>query len=479
MRKVRRWSVRHARGVERFFAAWKLGLTVGRPAVRAVGYRRLERPVAFAEHRVKGLLFDCRMCGDCLLSSTGMSCPMNCPKGIRNGPCGGVRPDGACEVLPEMTCVWVDAWEGARRMKAGALPTTPNRPAEANLSGRSTWLSMVGGDPPPEVGPALAAVRPPPTGGRLEAVLRAGEFAVTAELDPPDSADPADVYSRLDVFDGVVDAINVTDAAGASCHMSSLAVSALLVRAGREPIFQMATRDRNRIALQGDILGAAALGIVNLFCVTGDRVQRGDQPGAKPVFDLDSVTLLSTARRLRDEGVFRSGRPISSPPRLFLGAAENPFAPPFELRASRLAQKVAAGAQFIQTQYCWDVPLFARFMERVRDLGLHERCHILVGVGPLGSARAARYMRDNVPGVHVPDAVIERLERAADPAAEGTRICLETIAQVREIAGVAGIHLMAYRHERLIPEIVAESGILAGRRLPPSPPAASGAVSVS
>ncbi len=313
----------------------------------------------------------------------------------------------------------------------------------------------------------IAPVEPPPghsSPGRLERVLRAGRFAVTAELNPPDSADAREVYDRALVLSEVCDAINATDASAANTHMSSVSVCALLLRSGYAPVMQMSCRDRNRIAIQGDVLGAAAMGVCNILCLTGDGVQAGDDPGAKPVFDLDSITLLETIRTMRDEGRFLSGRKLTVPPRVFLGAAENPFAPPHDFRPLRLAKKVAAGAQFFQTQYCFDVPLLRRFMTRVRDLGLHERCFILIGVGPLASARAARWMRSNVPGVHIPDEIVARIERADKPRLEGQRLCVELIQQIREIEGVAGVHVMAYRQEELVSEIITESGVLRGRR---------------
>lgn len=300
--------------------------------------------------------------------------------------------------------------------------------------------------------------------GRLERVLRRGEFAVTAELNPPDSADPQDVYDRAANFEGWVDAINAVDASGANCHMSSVGICALLTRMGYAPVLQVACRDRNRIAIQGDVLGAAAMGVANVLCLTGDGVQAGDQPGALPVFDLDSISLLETARTMRDEARFLSGRKITSPPHLFLGAASNPFAPPYEFRAPRLAKKIEAGAQFVQTQYCFDLPMFESFMRQVRDRGLHETCFIMVGVGPLASARAARWIRSNVPGIHIPDSIIARLEGAEDQRLEGKKICIEILQQCREIEGIAGAHVMAYRQEELVAEIVLESGVLAGRR---------------
>jgi len=306
-------------------------------------------------------------------------------------------------------------------------------------------------------------------GSRLERVLRSGRFAVTAELNPPDSADPQSVYDRALVLASVCDAINATDASGANVHMSSLAVCALLTRAGYEPVLQMSCRDRNRIALQGDLLGAAALGVRNVLCLTGDGVQSGDQPQAKPVFDLESITLLRTARVLRDEGRFLSGRELEAAPKLFLGAAENPFAPPLDFRPLRLAKKIEAGAQFIQTQFCFEVAQLERFMAGVRELGLHEQAFILVGVGPLRSASAAEWMRTHIPGVVIDDSVIRRL-RSVPPdrqAEEGKRLCIEIIQQVQAVPGVSGVHVMAFRQEELVAEIIEEAGLLPRRRRQP------------
>ena len=252
--------------------------------------------------------------------------------------------------------------------------------------------------------------------GRLERVLRRGEFAVTTELNPPDSANPQDVYERAKVFDGWVDAINAVDASGANCHMSSVGICALLTRMGYAPVFQISCRDRNRIAIQGDVLGAAAMGV-------------------------------ATIRVKRDTGKFLSGRKLTTPPEVFLGAAVNPFAPPYDFRPLQFGKKVAAGAQFVQTQYCFDVGMFRTFMARARDLGLTEKCFVLCGVGPLASAKTAKWIRSNVPGVHIPDAVIKRLEGAQDQKAEGKRLCIDILNEVKEIPGVTGVHVMAYRQE--------------------------------
>jgi 5,10-methylenetetrahydrofolate reductase len=300
--------------------------------------------------------------------------------------------------------------------------------------------------------------------GRLERILRRGEFAVTAELNPPDSADPRDVYARAAVFDGWVDGLNAVDASGANCHMSSVGICALLTRMGYAPIMQISCRDKNRIAIQGDVLGASAMGVQNILCLTGDGVQTGDQPGAKPVFDLDSISLLETIRLMRDEAKFLSGRKLTTPPPVFLGAAINPFVPPFDFRPLHFAKKIRAGAQFVQSQYCYDVPRLREFMGRVRDMGLDEQCFILIGVGPLASAKTARWMASNVPGVHIPESVIKRIEGAADQKAEGKRLCIDIINEVKDIAGVHGVHVMAYRQEEYVAEIVHEAGVLKGRK---------------
>ena len=329
------------------------------------------------------------------------------------------------------------------------------------MEGRNVDLS------PAELLPILPGHSSP---GRFERVLRAGKFAVTTELAPPDSADPSQVYERASIFDGYVDAINATDGSGAHCHMSSVAVCGLLTRAGYSPIMQISCRDKNRIAIQGDVLGASAMGVANILCLSGDGVESGDHPQAKPVFDLDCMSLLKMTRNMRDNAQFESGRKLDHAPPVFLGAAANPFAPPHEWRADRLAKKVAAGAQFIQTQYCYDIELLKSYMQRVRDLGLHEKVFILVGVGPLASAKTAEWIRKNVPGVHIPDSVLKRLAGAQDQRAEGVQLCIDLIQQLVEIEGVSGCHIMAYRQEHNVPKIVERSGILSlrNRRQPPA-----------
>ena len=300
--------------------------------------------------------------------------------------------------------------------------------------------------------------------GRFERVLRAGHFAVSTEIAPPDSADGEEVLRRAALFDGYVDAINATDGSGANCHMSSLAVCALLTREGYSPIIQVSCRDRNRIAIQGDLLGASALGVCSVLCLSGDDVSVGDHPEARPVFDLDSVSLLQTVRTLRDESRFLSGRQLDLPPRLLIGSSINPFAPPYTARVDQFAKKVSAGAEFVQSQYCFDVDMARDFMTRAGDLGLTERCYVLMGVGVLASAKAAKWLRSAIPGVNIPDSVIRRLEQAEKPKAEGRRIAIELMQQLAEIKGISGVHLMAYKQEEWVGEIVTQSGVLGARK---------------
>jgi methylenetetrahydrofolate reductase (NADPH) len=300
--------------------------------------------------------------------------------------------------------------------------------------------------------------------GRFRAALERGEFTVTAEIGPPRGADAEAVARKVTPLLGLVTAVNITDNQGATVRLSSWAGSLAAMAAGMEPIMQLTCRDRNRIALQSALLGASAMGIPNVLVMTGDHPRFGDHPGAKPVFDLDSVQLLWTARTMRDQGRLLSGRELKPPPTWFLGSVENPSAPPLEFRAVRLGKKVAAGAQFVQTQYVFDVGLFARFMSQARDLGLPERCHILAGVGPVCSLRALSHMEQGVPGLNIPDQVARRLRGVPEDrvAEEGVRLCAETIAQVREIPGVAGVHVMAVLNEHRIPAILEQAGIAAG-----------------
>jgi 5,10-methylenetetrahydrofolate reductase len=328
-------------------------------------------------------------------------------------------------------------------------------------------------------------------GSNLEKVLRAGHFAVTAELGPPQSADQSVIRKKATYLRDCCDAVNLTDNQTAIVRMSSIASGAILVQEGLEPVIQMVCRDRNRLAIQSDLLGAFALGIRNVLCLTGDHQSFGNHPTAKNVFDIDSCQLVSMVSKMRDERVFQCGEAIKGQePRLFVGAAESPFAAPTEFRPYRLGKKVKAGADFIQTQLVYDLDAFKIFMEKVRQLGIHEKTYILVGVGPLKSPGMAKYMKDSVPGILVPDLLIDRMTQAGAPWAgkkpdqlskeekkarsdawkqEGIRICIELIEQVRQVEGVAGIHIMAIEWEEGVRPIVEGAGLLPRPVMSPTP----------
>ncbi|MDT7617196.1 MAG: methylenetetrahydrofolate reductase [Pseudonocardiales bacterium] len=298
-------------------------------------------------------------------------------------------------------------------------------------------------------------------GPGLRGALAAGRFAVTAEIGPPRGADRDAIARAAGHLRGWVDAVNVTDNPSAHVQVGSLAGCVLAAEAGIEPVMQLTCRDRNRIALQSDLLSAAVLGIPNVLLLTGDHPVHGDHPEAKPVFDLDGVQLVRTARTMRDEGRLLSGRIVDPPPRFLVGAVENPFAPPTRFRAARLGKKVAAGAEFCQTQFVFDVAAFAAWMRQVVDLGLTQRCAVIAGVGPVRSLRAHEFLRTRVPGVVVPESVGRRLRgvpahRVAD---EGVLMCAETIAALREIPHLAGVHVMAFGYERGVPEILETAGL--------------------
>jgi len=298
---------------------------------------------------------------------------------------------------------------------------------------------------------------------QLQARLRSGEFVMTAEITPPVSIDPAEFLRRAMPLKGLATAVNVTDGAGAKVHLSSLATAHFLVQSGIEPIFQMTCRDRNRLALQGDILGAAALGIRNILVLGGDDPKAGDQPEAKAVYDLDSRTLLATAHRMRSDNALPTGTKIAGPPlRLVLGAADVPLDPPTGWEPKGLKAKIEAGADFVQTQFCMDTGIVRRYMQRLAEAGV--RIPMLIGVAPIPSAKSARWMREKLFGTIIPDAIVERLERAPDPKLEGRRICIEVLRELAEIPGVAGAHIMAPMNFSEIPVVIAESG-LAGRRM--------------
>jgi len=300
------------------------------------------------------------------------------------------------------------------------------------------------------------------TKSNIERILESGGFVLTSECGPPRGADAEVIRKKGNLLKGVVDAVNVTDNQTSVVRMSSLSSCLILKEMGFDPILQMVCRDRNRIAIQSDILGAAALGINNILCLSGDHQKFGDHPKAKNVFDMDSIQLINTVRMMREEGKFLGGEEIKGKPVLFIGAAENPFADPFEIRAARLGKKVKAGCEYIQTQCIYNVERFEKWMEMVRERGLHERCAILAGVTPFKSAGMARYMKNSVPGMDIPEGMIERMKGVPKEkqSEEGIKICVETIQRLRGIPGVRGIHIMAIEWEEKVAEIARAAGLL-------------------
>ncbi len=297
-------------------------------------------------------------------------------------------------------------------------------------------------------------------GTNLEKVLNSGKFVVTAEAGPPKGTSAATIQKKGELLRHCCDAVNVTDNQTAIVRMSSMAGCLLLQRQGIDPVLQMVVRDRNRLAIQSDVLGVVALGVGNILCLSGDHQKFGNHPATKGVFDIDSIQLIQTLKNMRDEKKFISGEDISGEVPLFIGAVANPFADPFEFRVHRLAKKVKAGADFIQTQAVYDITRFARWMEMAAERGLDKQTHILAGLIPIKSAGMARYMRDYVPGVIVPDEVVTRMEKAADARDEGIKIVLEIIEQLKEIHGVHGVHIMAVGWEDSVQEIVTRAGLM-------------------
>ena len=298
------------------------------------------------------------------------------------------------------------------------------------------------------------------SGSNLEKILSGGQFSVTAECGPPKGTSAKVIQKKGELLKSHCDALNVTDNQTAIVRLSSLSGSVILKQVDVEPVMQMVVRDRNRLAIQSDILGAVALGIRNVLCLSGDHQKFGNHPTAKGVYDIDSMQLLQTLKHMRDEKKFLSGDDISGDVPLFLGAAANPFADPFEFRVTRLAKKIKAGADFIQTQAIFDVPKFIRWMDMVRDRGLDKKVHILAGVIPVKSVGMARYMKNNVSGLSVPEELVDRMANAKDAKEEGVKICLEIIEQIKEIKGIHGVHIMAVAWEDIVPGIVEKAGLM-------------------
>jgi methylenetetrahydrofolate reductase (NADPH) len=298
----------------------------------------------------------------------------------------------------------------------------------------------------------------------LDARLKSGQFVVTAELSPPVSTDPAEFIARALPLRGLATAVNVTDGAGAKAHLSSMVAAHFLIQNGVEPILQITCRDRNRIALQSDLLGAMALGVRNILMLRGDDPTAGDQPEAKPVFDLDTQALLATAHRMRSEHKLPPGTGIKGAIRLVLGAADSPVDPPADWNPAGLRAKLEAGADFIQTQFCMDMKIVRRYAARLLDLGIAQKVPILIGVAPIPSVRSARWMKEKLFGTILPEEIVERIEKARDPRLEGKKICIEILQQLARTPGIAGAHIMSPQNPSAVPEVIAESGVTRMKR---------------
>ncbi len=403
----------------------------------------LARVLSPLEHVIKKPLWGCEMCGQCILHETGLTCPMGCPKSMRNGPCGGLGPSGECEVIPDMKCVWLKAHRRDPKLPWKGHIKALQPPVDWSLKGSSSWLNFLSGRDN-HVAVEFPQTRPRPperarTDGNFEKYLNdKNRWVVVGEINPPDSANVDQLVKFGKGLSEVVDVVSVTEHPSARNHMSSLPAAAALERAGVETICTFTCRDRNRISLQGDLLGAAALGIRNVLLVTGNHMVVGDHPNAKPVFDLDSINLLRTARRLRDEGTYESGRALDTPPHLLLGAVAAPFAAPREDRPSRVRKKVSAGADFVITQHVFEIDVFRDFVRRLVDLGLTETIGLLAGIAVLPSPDVAHRLNKVLTGFTIPDKTVRRLEQAKDPQATGIEISIETIQQLQEIPGLRG-----------------------------------------
>ncbi len=467
------------------------------------------RMIGFFEKIFKNALFGCRMCGNCILQETSMVCPMTCAKGMRNGLCGGATPDH-CEVDPTRKCTWYAIYQKSERLGTMDKLLEINAPVDGAKVGHEQWTGMYktwrqrGKGPNPldfllnrskfkqEWDGLFLAVRQPewwqgdslyhpPAYSEpisvLEANLRTGNFVTTAEIAPPLSASPDTIFKKAAMLKPYVAAANFTDNASSTPRMSSMASSKLCMEVGLEPVMQLQARDRTRVVIESDALGAAGMGIRNILCLTGDHHRFGPAPMNKPdQFDMDAVQMLWMLRRMRDEGQYIDGRNLKYRPQFFLGGASSPFGVPPKYEALRVEKKVNAGAQFIQTQPVFDYDRFVDYMEALDKRGLLDKVYILAGLVPLKSARAAHFMDCEVPGVFVTTEVLQRMDNAGDKEGqekEGVAIALELIEKIKATPGLSGIHIMAVHWESIVPTLVEEAGLPrpAVQELPEAAPA--------
>jgi methylenetetrahydrofolate reductase (NADPH) len=456
------------------------------------------RLLAALEKTVKGPLFGCRMCGNCLLQETAFICPMECPKGARNGPCGGSTPE-CCYVDETRPCIWYAIYERAFRMGREEMLLEVLPPLDWEKVGTETWGDVVVQvrklgtgrvvrgllDPQPAARTQTwdSVFRPvrqpdwwqgdaeyhPPKYSEpvsdLERRLKAGEFVVTCEVAPPLTASTNKLCANVEMVRPYVAAVNFTDSPSATPRMSSWACASMAVQHGVEPVMQIAARDRTRVGLQAEALGAAALGVRNLLCISGDSMKLSPAPrGRMDVVDLDSVQMLWILRRMRDEGKYLDGREMKFPPKYFLGAAASPFASEVRFQALREQKKVNAGAQFFQTNLVFDVDRLEAWLNELARRGVLDKVYILIGITPLKTFKMAKYMHEEVPGVFIPDALLRRMERteaAGNAAEEGFAIALELVEKIKRLRGqgVHGLHIMAVGWEEIVPRLVAEAGL--------------------
>ncbi len=453
------------------------------------------RLLASIERAIKGPLFGCRMCGNCLLQETAFICPMECPKGLRNGPCGGSTPEH-CYVDETRPCIWYKIYERAFALgrEEKLLEVLP--PLDWGKVGTETWgdvvqqvrrvgvktffTGLISRNPSTRARVWDSVFRPirqpdwwqgdaeyhPPAYiepvSELERRLRAGEFVVTCEVAPPLTVSTKKLCENIQTVKPYVAAVNFTDNPSATPRMSSWACSALAVQQGVEAVMQIAARDRTRTGLQAEVLGANALGIRNILCLSGDSMRMAPDPrGRMDVVDIDSIQMLWILRRMRDEGHYLDGRSIKFPPRYFLGAAASPFASEPRFQALREQKKVNAGAQFFQTNLVFDVDRLEIWLNELERRNVLGKVYILIGITPLKSLKMAQYMHKEVPGVFIPESILKRMEKAGDGAAEeGVQIALELIEAIRQKQGIHGIHIMAVGWEEIVPRIVTEAGLV-------------------
>jgi methylenetetrahydrofolate reductase (NADPH) len=451
--------------------------------------------LAAVERLTKGPLFGCRMCGNCLLQETAFICPMECPKGARNGPCGGSTSE-KCYVDETRPCIWYKIYDRAFRMgrEEALLEVLP--PLDWDKVGEDTWGDIYGQIRKNGVSKVVSGltirgkeerhhtwesvfqpVRQPDwwKGDReyhapaytepvseLEKRLKSGEFVVTAEVAPPVTVATSKLIKNIDLVKPYVAAVNFTDSPSATPRMSSWACSKFAIERGAEPVMQIAARDRTRVGLQAEVLGATALGVKNILCLSGDNMKMSPGPrGRMDILDIDSIQMLWILRKMRDEGKYLDGREMKFPPKFFLGAAASPFASEPRFQALREHKKINAGAQFFQTNLVFDPDRLDIWLNELAKRNILDKVYILIGITPMKSLKIAQYMDKEVPGVTIPKKLLDRMEAAGDRAdEEGVQIALETIAAVKGKQGINGIHIMAVGWEEIVPRIVTESGLL-------------------